>query len=125
MDEKPTRDLGITLYNLNKQAMSKEQPLDVIAFNNIISKVADKVKDKEYWMLLCNERKDYTVFKIEHPNNRRTITEELSVTINNRGQVLSIDEQEDGNFEIWIKDYNTKEAFAYYLFDYTFGVVKV
>ena len=125
MDEKPTIDLGVTLYDLNKQAMSKEQPLDVIAFNNIIAKVADKVKDKEYWMLLCNERKDYTVFKIEHPDNKRTITEELSVTINNRGQVLSIDEQEDGNFEIWIKDYNTKEAFVYYLFDYTFGVVKV
>lgn len=48
MNEKPTIDLGVTLYDLNKQAMSKEQPLDVIAFNNIIAKVADKVKDKEY-----------------------------------------------------------------------------
>ena len=49
---------------------------------------------------------------------------ELIPTLTNRGQVLSIDKQNDGNYEIWIKDFNTKENFVYYLFDYTFGIIK-
>ena len=45
-------------------------------------------------------------------------------TLVNRGQVLSIDKQEDGNYEIWIRDPKTKENFVYYLFDYSYGIIK-
>ena len=120
-----TLDLGVTLYDLNKQAMSKEPPLDVIAFNVKMVEVAKKLATKKYWMLLCNERKDYSVFKIDKPDKTRKLIDEVSVTLHNRGEILSIDEQEDGNFEIWIKDFSTREAFAYYLFDYTFGIITV
>ena len=75
-------------------------------------------------MLLSNERKDYTVFRIKR-SIPRNIIEEISIALNNRGQILSIDKQKDGNFEIWVKDFSTKEAFVYYLFDYTFGVVTI
>ena len=125
MDEKPTVDLGVTLYDLNKQAMSKEPPLDVIAFNIKMSKMAEKLVNKKYWMLLCNDRKDYSVFKIDNPDNKRKLIDEVSITLHNRGEILSIAEQEDGNFEIWIKDFNTREAFVYYLFDYTFGIITI
>lgn len=123
-NQKQTVDLGVTLYDMNKQAMRSEPPLDMIMFNRKMIEVSDRIIEskKEYWMLLNNERKDYTVFKINRFISRNII-EDISIALNNRGQILSIDKQKDGNFEIWVKDYNTGEAFAYYLFDYTFGMV--
>ena len=121
-EEKQVLDLGLTLYDMNKQAMAQEPPLDQILFNIKMKEIADVMAKKDYWMLLNNERKDYTVFKVNNPAN---IIDEVSITLTNRGQIISIDKQEDGNYEIWVRDYNTKENFVYYLFDYTFGVVKI
>ena len=115
-------DTGMNLYDFNKQAMNQLTPMDPIAFNLATQHmVADISERSKYWMLLNNERKDYTVFII--------ITEEgtlneLKPTLNNRGQVLSIDKQSDNNYEIWIRDPETEENFVYYLFDYSFGIVE-
>lgn len=125
MDEKPTINLGVTLYDLNKQAMSKEEPLDVIAFNIKVAEMVKELANKKYWMLLNKERTDFSLFVIEHPDKIRKFIEDLSVTLTNRGQIISIAKQEDGNYEIWIRDYNTREDFAYYLFDYTFGIITI
>ena len=117
-------DTGLSVYDVNKNLMSEEKPLDVIAANIAIKKAADEIlaSFKTYWMLLSNERKDYTVFIIK---NSKKLEEELKETILNRGQLLDITKQEDGNFEIWIRDPDTNENFIYYLFDYTFGIVEV
>lgn len=115
-------NLGVNLYDLNKNLMAKETPLELDILNEKIKEVANYMITKEYWMLLCNERKDYSIFKIECPNN---LIEELTITLTNRGQILSIEKQEDGNFEIWIRDFLTQENFVYYLFDYTTGIIKV
>jgi len=115
-------DLGMNLYEFNKQAMNSERPLDPIALNIKTIEIAKEMEKKKYWMLLCNERKDYSVFVVKKKTN---IAEELKITITNRGHILSIDKQEDGSYEIWIRDFDTKENFAYYLFDYTFGIIKV
>jgi len=116
-------DLGITLYDMNKQLMSKEKPLDPIEFASLIKRITKEMfnSDAKYWMLLSNERKDYTVFHLITPEG---IINELKITLNNRGEILSIDEQESGAFEIWIRDSYTKECFVYYLFDYTFGMIE-
>ena len=117
-------DTGLSVYDINKNLMSEEKPLDVIAANIAIKKAADEIlaSFKTYWMLLSNERKDYTVFIIK---NSKKLEEELKETILNRGQLLDITKQEDGNFEIWVRDPDTNENFIYYLFDYTFGIVEV
>ena len=117
-------DTGLSVYDINKNLMSEEKPLDVIATNVAIKKAADEIlaSFKTYWMLLSNERKDYTVFIIK---NSKKLEEELKETILNRGQLLEITKQEDGNFEIWVRDPDTNENFIYYLFDYTFGIVEV
>lgn len=115
-------DLGMTLYDFNKEGMKQEQLLDVITLNR---KVANMVKDiasrANYWMLLCRERNDYTVFIILTAEG---IYNEMVPTLTNRGEVLSIDKQKDGSYEIWIRDIDTQENFVYYLFDYTFGIVQ-
>lgn len=110
------------LYSFNKNAMSQINPLDPIAFNMATKAMVDDMADRAvYWMLLNNERKDYTVFKV---NSAEGILNEIRPTLQNRGFVLSIDKQEDGNYEIWIRDIDTKENFVYYLFDYTFGIIE-
>lgn len=115
-------DLGLTLYDFNKQGMSQEKMLDAIELNK---QVANMIKDiaprSKYWMLLSNERKDYTIFIILTTEGTYN---EMIPTLRNRGEVLSIDKQEDGNYEIWIRDPNTKENFVYYLFDYTYGIIQ-
>ena len=116
-------DSGLTLYDMNKQAYSQEKPLDAIALNvKVNNMITDLYSSKHpYWMLLCRERNDYTVFIMI---TIKGTVEEMLETLKNRGQVLSIDKQKDGNYEIWIRDNDTKENFAYYFFNYEFGIVK-
>ena len=116
-------DSGLTLYDMNKQAYQQEKPLDIIALH---VKVKDMIKDIynrkiPYWMLLCKERGDYTVFI---PLTEDGTYNDMLETLSNRGQVLDISKQEDGNYEIWIRDKQTEENFVYYFFDYQFGIVK-
>ena len=117
-------DTGLSIYEINKNLMAEEKPLDPIATNRAVKDAADGVlaSFKRYWMLLCRERNDYTVFII---NNSKNLEQELKETLLNRGQLLDITKQDDGNFEIWIRDSETKENFVYYLFDYSFGIVEV
>jgi hypothetical protein len=117
-------DTGVSIYEINKNLMKEDKPLDPIAINIAVKKAADGILTsfKKYWMLLCRERNDYTVFIVNGSNN---LEKELKETLLNRGNLLSIDLQEDGNFEVWIRDPETEENFVYYLFDYTFGIIEV
>ena len=117
-------DTGLSMYEINKNLMKEEKPLDPIAINIAIKNAADGILSsfKKYWMLLCRERNDYTVFIITGSNK---LEDELKETILNRGKLLDISQQKDGNFEIWIRDPETEENFVYYLFDYTFGIIEV
>ena len=102
----------MTLYDYAKQVVVQEVPMDPITFSTKISELAEYIKEKDYCMLLCNERKDFTKAA-------------LSETISNRGLLLLADKQPDGAYELWIRDSVTNENFAYYLFDYTNGIVEV
>ena len=115
-------DLGMNLYQFNQQGMAQEKPLDAIEFNIKVTEMVEDIATRsKFWMLLSNERKDYTVFIILTTEGTYY---EMIPTLRNRGEVLSIDKQEDGNYEIWIRDPDTKENFVYYLFDYTFGIIQ-
>lgn len=124
-------DLGMNLYEFNKQAMKNENPMDPILLNNRLKEVAEELRcnPDSYWMLLNNERKDYTVFHIKKENLiikwlTNALASDLKEALQNRGQVLSVDKLEDDNYEIWIRDQITEENFVYYLFDYTKAVLE-
>lgn len=129
-------DLGMNLYEFNKKAMEQEKPLDMIAFNIGINSIVEALNEKfyngkeqfdknKYWMLLCKERSDYTIFNFFIDFNKKKFGEDLRECLLNRGSVLSIDKLDDGNFEIWIRDDITKENFVYYFFNYTEGVIEI
>lgn len=119
---------SIELYDFAKQMAITLEPMDTFALNKRTQEVANFYLgegDAEYLMLLCRERNDYTVFHIPDKTKNFKLANELSATLVNRGKVLAIDDVDDTAYEIWIRDSETSENFAYYLFNYTFGIVEV
>lgn len=117
-------ELG-TLYEMNKEMMKKEPQLDPIQYVKKINEVAEAIKEYNYAMLLCHDRRDYTLFDLTGFKwDTDELKKDLSEVIGNRGTILAIDLQDTGAYEIWIKGIDD-ECFAYYLFDYSQGVVKV
>ena len=117
-----------TLYDFNKQLMSQAKELRRIDFKDSLNQIKDFIKenDNKYFMLLCKERSDYTVFVLfkNEDFDRQIFKKELSECLTNRGQVLSIEKTKDKQaYEIWIKI--DEEAFVYYLFPYDLGVIEV
>ena len=114
------------LYDFNKEAMKNENPLDPIQFNLKTNEIAIELQEREsqYWMLLCHERRDYTIFNIIACQDHKDIECELKPTLLNRGTIISIEKQPDENWEIWIRD-SENENFVYYLFPYDNGVIEI
>ena len=123
-------ELG-NLYDFNKNAMSQFKPMDMIKLNRMLNSISDTMIDacdncdQHYWMLLCHDRRDFTLFNIIAISNMYDIINELKPTLENRGQILDIELQDTGAYEIWIRDPETQENFAYYLFPYDNGVIEV
>ena len=118
--EQPT----MTLYEYSKQLVANETPMDPIEYNQAIIGMAEGLYKNKYVMLLCHDRRDYTIFAIKSSNSK-DFAKDLAETLSNRGSLLLADRQDSGAYEIWIRDFATNEDFAYYLFDYTNGVVEV
>ena len=121
--------INLNLYDFNKINMDNIKPYDTITLNRLCKKTIEDIwsrfsqEDYSYWMLLCRERNDYTVFRLE--DSQEEFYSALLECLNNRGKVLDITKQPDDNYEIWIKDSITGENFAYYLFDYNNAIIEV
>lgn len=115
----------MTLYEYSKQVVANEVPMDPIAFNQAMLSMSLDLEKSKYIMLLCHERRDYTLFNLNNMSDNKKFASDLAETLSNRGSLLLADKQPDGAWEIWIRDFTTDENFAYYLFDYSNGVVEV
>ena len=112
-----------TLYDMNKQLMKNERKMYKAELNNKVTDIVNFISShsNKYFMLLCNECKDYTLFNIKE-NNEFLLEKEIKTCLKNRGDILSIDKV-DNAFEIWIKI--NDECFCYYLFPYDVGVIEI
>ena len=118
-----------TLYDANKQLMSNKQfkPLNHLELAAAQQKIEDffNWKCDCYGMLYCKDRSDITIFHMyenQNPNPPAIAARECIGCCTDRGEILSIEEQSDGNFEIWLRIEG--EAFAYYLFPYDNAVIE-
>lgn len=120
-----------TLYDVNKNLVLKNEiKLTDGVLNSkkeIITNFMRKMNNT-YYMLLCNERKDYTVFKINDKNSDDSIREIVSILVDeclkNRGEIRGIDLTKGKDaIEIWliIED----EAYCYYFFPYDAAIIEV
>lgn len=128
-------DLGTNLYDMNKKLVEQyekkmsEKTLKKIANKTIIPFFTRMLDNHKYFMLLCNDAKDYTVFNILEltDNSKNIITQELIDCFKARGSIYSIEEahQDKNALEIWIKSFADSEMRCYYLFAYDFGVIEI
>lgn len=120
-----------TLYDVNKNLVLKNEiKLTEGVLNSkkeIITNFMRKMNNT-YYMLLCNERKDYTVFKMNDKNSDDSIREIVSILVDeclkNRGEIRGIDLTKGKDaIEIWliIED----EAYCYYFFPYDAAIIEV
>ena len=117
-------ELG-SLYELNKQAMLLEPVLNVsdknIAIEKLVKELIENVEAKA-WMCLNHERRDYTIFlNTEEKKMKGCIKQDIREYLDNRGDLISIDKQDNGAYEIWIKD--NAECFCYMFFDYSNAII--
>ena len=119
-----------TLYYANKQVMSdskKFKPLTHLELAAIQKKFEDffNWQCDSYGMLYCRDRSDFTIFHMyenQNPNPPAIAAKECLGCCTDRGEVLSVEEQPDKNYEIWIRI--DGEAYAYYLFPYDDAVIE-
>ena len=129
MEEKKAEGtIEVNLYALNQQLISGLDPLTENELNNEISEIASWFSSRKvmYYMLLCHERRDYTLFHFnDYSKECYKGSQEVFETLLNRGTIMSIQyEQNNEAFSIWIK--NEEEGVnVYYLFPYDAGVVEI
>lgn len=118
-------EMQISLYDMNKQAMANIDPYDPIILNKSCYDTAREIwrEGVHYWMLLCRERNDYTIFRLVDDVNE--FAKALIECLRNRGKVLDISKQNDGAYEIWIRDFDADENVVYYLFNYDNAIIEV
>ena len=117
-----------SVYEMNKQIVKQAcKPLTHLEIAAIQPKVEDwfNMIIDTYAMLLCHERRDYTIFHLyetENPNPPAVAARELIGCLNDRGEILAIDKTDDGAWEIWL---NINDIpFCYYLFRYDDAVIE-
>ena len=116
-----------TLYDMNKELMKSQKPLSKTKLREKKKELSLFFSEDKYFMLLCHELRDYTVFR-QNSLTGKSAEESAQILVDeclqNRGEIISIEKTEDDlAYEIWIKQ--EEEAFCYYLFPYTQAVIEV
>ena len=120
-----------TVYDLNKQLVETAEkvisPYKLNEKKKIITQFIRESKDN-YFMLLCNERRDYTLFNIISDKEEDKLNELANVFVDeclqNRGNIKGIDLTENKDaIEVWLSIEG--ESYCYYFFPYNAGVVEV
>lgn len=128
MKTSKTAETGLSLYVANKQLIAQTQkPLNHLQLGAIQAKLEDWFNWQIdcYAMLLCHDQRDFTIFHLyekENPNPPAVAAKELILCLKERGEILSMEENEDKAWEIWLKIDN--EPYCYYLFNYDNAVIE-
>lgn len=120
----------MTLYDINKQAHTQLPKMTQDAFRRAAADVWTALdKNAQYFMLLCREKNDYTVFSIPdlEENYNKLWNEILDILMDCRGYTMKdIYPSENGQgIEYWVQDPETQECFMYLLFSYDWGVIEL
>ena len=131
MVKAPENTSNITLgtaYEINKNLVEKyEKELTTKELQNKKTEIINFIQETkgQYYKLLCNDKKDYTIFNILNKNNIEKMTNILvDECLINRGVIKGIDLTKDKcAIEIWLSIEN--EAFCYYFFKYDDAIIEI
>ena len=135
LNETPSEEISMSnfsTYEANKMLIAQNgKAISKSKLNVIIGDIAVRFRkwvwdnNHKYFMLLCKDRSDYTIFNMLEDNfNMNELKEALKDCIVNRGEAYDIHYEKDTDaYEIWLKI--DDEFFAYYLFPYDIGVIEI
>lgn len=131
-EEKQTEFALGTLYDINKGIVQQNEPK---LSEGILNSKKEIIKnfvintDNNYYMLLSNERKDYTIFTVgtrdQYENKCKKLASILvDECLINRGEIRGIDiTQDKGAIEIWMSIEG--ESYVYYFFPYDTAIINM
>jgi hypothetical protein len=115
-------DMGLNVYEFNKNIMKQLPVVEEDAFENIKSTFVEYLENtpaEQYLMLLCKERADYTLFNFYDKWDVDQFTSDIFECFANRGLgIVNLEIIDNGiAVEIWVKQPDQMEnADLYYLF---------
>lgn len=118
-------NLGITMYDINKQLIAQMEVLVDEALEDAHMLITDTVATtgETYFMLLCRDINYYTLFKLDRDNSGLcNIACEVFDCVTNIGAIKSV-EAVEGAIEIWAHPVDG-DPVAMYLFPYDAGVIE-
>ena len=112
---------------MNQQILQDRKPLTEPELGGIQPKLEEwfNMIIDTYAMLLCHERRDYTIFHLYETQNKNppaVAAKELLGCLTDRGEILAIDPTSDKAWEIWLRIDNV--PYCYYLFRYDDAVIE-
>ena len=121
------------LYDMNKQLMEREPaatPDEIQVAKEQLREYFTHNFQQKYFMLLCHELRDYTMFNLDKTSSWAIAKADVVLNaandviecMTNRGELLVADLQDDGAWELWIR--NSEGCFAYYFFPYGEAVLE-
>ena len=124
-------EIELSNYDIHKQLYATKPALEGDKLKSALTSVgawfstAPKVN---YYMLLCHEKRDYTVLHFKNMNYAKGI-EELEEILKTRGDIIDIYYEHTMNaYQCWVRspgEDDKPEVSMYYLFDYEWGIVEV
>lgn len=113
----------MTLYEINKQGYQTLPPMDEATLDIAQYNVCEFLRNCQtsWYMLLSNEKKDFTVFD-NNVHNVNKLTTEIFDVIRERGTLKGVDIRNE-DIDFWIEI--NEEVFLYKLFSYDWGVIKI
>lgn len=133
-----TVEMGTSLYEVNKGLVEKNVPdLTDEEMQNKKTLIIDFINNtsNQYYMLLCNDKKDYTIFRretnenkdfldnLETPDRDRLWNVLIDECLPNRGRTKSIELTENQDaVEIWISI--DGESYCYMFFPYDAAIIE-
>ena len=118
-------NLGMTMYDLNKQIIAQMGVLEGMAREQAHLLITDTVatSGQTYFMLLCRDINYYTLFKLDKDNSGLcNVASEVFDCAEDIGALKSV-ESVEGAIEIWVHPIDD-EPLAMYLFPYDMGVIE-
>ena len=120
--EKKQIDVSLgTLYDVNKSIVNSMKKLSTEEIEEKTKEMIAFIEQHldNYYMLLCRERNDYTIFHKTLKDNSVIIKELLECAV--KGFDITPDEYA---YEIWITSEEENESYCYYFFPYGTAIVE-
>ena len=117
--------LNMSLYDINKGAFGSMKPYTKEKLDQLQTKINDWEAGSDYFMLLCNDIRYYTVLrKTQHKKSDFSTLGEAAVELLlERNYTIHFDDIASDYFEIWVKDCVNGEVYMFALFPYDWGVI--